>query len=134
METQRERVAHNVVAMVRAFEAREREEMLGYFSPRALCERMLVEFALNVVTVEQPLSIKDVQVTLQNEDSIAISTFRANGTVAIRGRSAGHHPSQWRVTWRLEGGEWKITRIEELDPLRSEPLDRLSRLGANLCP
>lgn len=134
VETDRERIARQVVALVRAFERGDRGEMLSYLSPQAVCERALVEFALETVTVEHPLSIKDVQVTLHNEDSVAISTFRANGTVAVRGRSLGHHPSQWRLTWRRMADEWRITRIEELDPLRSEPLHRLGQIGAKLCP
>jgi hypothetical protein len=132
--TDREQVEQNLVGVVRAFEAGDAETTLGYFSNRAACERLLATFALEIVTVENPLSIKDIQIELQNENSIANSTVRVNGTVAIRGRSAGHNPSMWRITWRKEAEEWKIIRLQELDPLREEPLDRLARLGATVCP
>jgi hypothetical protein len=134
IETDRERIERDVVGVVRAFESGSVDVALSFVSQRALCERALVSFGIDHVRVEQPLSIKDIQVELQNEDSIAVSTFRANGTVAINGRSVGHQPSQWRLTWRKEGGDWRIIRIQELDPLRSEPLHRLGQIGAKLCP
>lgn len=131
--TAREHVSANVVGVVRAFEAGDRDATLGHFSPRAACERLMATVALEVVTVDQPLSVKDIQVTLQNEDSIANSTVRVNGTVAVRGRSVGHQASMWRITWRKEAQEWKIIRLQELDPLRGTPIDRLERIGARLC-
>ena len=134
VETERERVARYVEEMVRAFEAGDSERMLEHFSQRAVCERMLAVFAVNAVTADAPLSLKDVQVSLQNEDSMAVSTFRVNGSVSVKGRSLGHQPSQWRVTWRREADDWRLIRIQELDPLRSEPLNRLGQLGASVCP
>ena len=120
--------------MVRAFEAGDVERMLALFSQRALCERALARFAVEVVTADTPLSLKDIRVSFKNEDSIAVSEFRVNGTVSIRGRSVGHQPSQWRVTWRKGSYDWRVIRIQELDPLRSEPLDRLGKIGAQVCP
>lgn len=134
VETDRERVERYVEEVVRAFERGDGDAMLHHFSQRALCERLLAKFALETVTVEHPLSLKDIQVSLQNEDSIAVSTFRANGTVAVRGRSVGHQPSQWQAHWRKEAGDWKLYRIQELDPLKSEPINRLGQIGAQLCP
>lgn len=134
IETDRERVERSVVDVVRAFERADETALLQHVSLRAVCERALMQFAFQAVTAEHPLSLKDIQVTLQNEDSIAVSTFRVNGSVAVRGRSLGHQPSQWRVTWRKEAGEWRIIRIQELDPLRSEPLERLQQIGARICP
>jgi hypothetical protein len=131
--TDRERVQEGVVAAVGAFERGDREGLLSYFSPRALCERSLAEFAVRSVTPEQPLSLKDVRVELSHEDSIAQTTFRVNGRIAFQGRSLGHQPSQWRMTWRREGGEWRIIRVMELDPLTDEPRDRLKK-WTGLCP
>jgi hypothetical protein len=134
VETDSERVERYVVNVVRAFERGDREEMLGYFSPRAHCERLLVEFAIKTVTVPEPLSVKDIEVTLQNDDSIAQSRFRANGVVAVRGRTLPHQPSQWQLTWQMMDGDWKVTRIQELDYLHSEPINRLGQIGGQLCP
>ncbi|MCA9053123.1 MAG: hypothetical protein KDA75_04765 [Planctomycetaceae bacterium] len=133
VETDRERVARYVEEVVRGFEAGDADRMLEHFSEQAVCERMLAIFAVNTVTADAPLSLKDVQVSLQNEDSIAVSIFRVNGTVSVNLRSLGHQPSQWRVTWRREAGDWRIIRIQELDPLRSEPLNRLGQIGAKVC-
>jgi hypothetical protein len=134
IETPSERVTQRIAGVVGAFERGNAEEMLGYFSQRRACERALAEFAVSNVTVEEPLSLHIGEVTMQNEDSIAVTTFRVNGTVRVRGNSAGHQASQWKVTWRLEGGEYRIERIQELDSLRNDPTDRLARIGATLCP
>lgn len=134
VETDREQVASGVASVVAAFERGDEKQLLDHFAARALCERLLAQWAVQVVTVEQPLSLKDIQVELHGEGSLAISTFRVNGRVAVRGRSAGHQPSQWRVTWQQQAGEWKIIRLQELDPLRSEPLERLQQIGAHVCP
>lgn len=133
VETDAEKIECFVTDVVRAFERGDADGMLVHFSQRALCERLLAKFAVGVVTAEHPLSLKDIQVTLQNEDSIAVSTFRVNGTVAVRGRSVGHQPSLWQATWRKEADEWKIIRIQELDPIREEPINRLGQIGAQLC-
>ncbi len=132
--TDREIVEENVIGVVRAFESGDVERTQSFFSAGAACERLLVAAAMNIVTVDQPLAIKAVNVRLQNENSVAISEFRVNGTVNVRGRNVGHQPSMWRITWRREAGEWKIVRIEELDPIREDRIDRLDRLGVNLCP
>lgn len=107
--------------------------MLDAFSPRALCERALAAFAVQNITVEQPLSLKDIRVQLQNENSVAIATFRVNGTLQFRGQTTGHQASQWQTVWRKEAGEWKIERLQELDPIRGDPINRLGSLGQKLC-
>lgn len=132
--TDREQIEANITGVVRAFEAGDVDRTLGYLSPRAACERLLVQFAIQVVTVPEPLSLKDYDVRLHNEDSIATTTFRVNGRVLIRGQPAGYHPTQWQATWRKEAGEWRMTRIQELDPVRGQPIDRLRGLGAQVCP
>lgn len=132
--TDREQIEEHITGVVRAFEAGDLDRTWSFFSRQAVCERALVQFAIQVVTVDEPLSLKDYQVTLHNENSMAVSTFRVNGRVNIRGQPAGYHPSLWRATWRKEAGEWRILRIQELDPIHGEPIDRLKGLGARLCP
>jgi len=126
--TERERVEARINSLVRNFEAQNLDATLEHISQRALLERALVTGGIQVLHVPQPLAIKDISVALQNEDSVAISRFRVNGTVELNGRSLGHQPSMWEVTWRKEGGEWKATKIQELDPIREEPLSRVEQM------
>ena len=133
VESDSERVTARVTDMVRAFEHQDEQAMLDAFSPRALCERALAAFAVQNITVEQPLSLKDIRVQLQNENSVAIATFRVNGTLQFRGQTTGHQASQWQTVWRKEAGEWKIERLQELDPIRGDPINRLGSLGQKLC-
>lgn len=133
VETDRERVTGGVTSLVRAFERRDEPAMLDVFSPRADCERALATFAVQNITVDQPLSLKDIRVDLQNQNSVAIATFRVNGAIRYRGQSTGHQASQWRTVWRKQAGEWKIEQLQELDPIRGEPINRLGSLGQKLC-
>jgi len=131
--TDREQIAENITGLVRAFESGDAERTLAFISPQARCERTLVQFAIGLVRFEEPLSLKDYQITLQHEDSTAMSTFRANGRVLVRGQPVGHQASMWQAIWRKEAGLWKLIRIHELDPLHGDRVDRLRGIGAQLC-
>ena len=67
------------------------------------------------VSVESDIRVTDVSVQLTNEDSRAITHFRANATVSASGVGGGYHPSRWELTWQKEGDEWKITRTKYLN-------------------
>lgn len=126
VHTERERVETEMVTLVRDFEAGDLDRTLAHFSPQALTERLMVAVGMKMVTVNHPLSIKDVSIELTRENSIATSRFRANGDVLLNGRSVGHQASYWELKWRLEAGEWRVVQIQELDPLRGTPINRVA--------
>lgn len=131
--TDRERVTQNVRDVVRAFEAGDADRTLAFFSSQAECERLIANAALIVITVKAPLSIKDVGVDLEKDGTVAVSRFRVNGEVLIRGQSIGHQATLWRVMWRKEGGDWRIARLQQLDPISGERTNHVSAIGAKVC-
>ena len=93
-----------------------------FFSRTNTADRARVRAALALAHVEDDLRVTDVSVTLTNENTRALTHFRANGTINA-GSFSGHHPSRWELTWQKEGGEWKITRTRMLEVVSGEERD-----------
>ena len=123
IETEGERVAHEIHALVNAFIKKDRDRTLAFFSPQAADLRTKCEAALAWVDFPNGLDIKDVGVTMSNDNTQAVSRFRANGTVSVKGTGASHAPSRWEVTWRKEAGQWKIVDVQRLHPYKDEKMD-----------
>lgn len=120
-ETPGELIESHVTDVIAAFQDKRTDDTLYYFSESAQIERGLIMWGIESITVHDDLRITDVEVQLFSEGSQATSRFRANGTIEGRGFSPVRQPSHWRFTWRLEGGQWKITRVERLDVVTGEP-------------
>ena len=131
--TDRERVADNIEGVVRAFERCELDATLNYFSLNADCERAMAMIGVASIKPSHPFSLKDIQIELSNENSLATTHFRVNGSVLVMGKDVGHQATLWKVTWRKEAREWRITAIQQLDPLHETPIKQISRLGPLPC-
>ena len=81
--------------------------------------REQIESGMNRVNVHEDLRIKGVKIDVQNRK--ATSDFRANGTVDVKNFADGRYvATRWRLTWEKRSSGWKITLIEEFDPVRGE--------------
>ncbi|MCA9014244.1 MAG: hypothetical protein KDA77_02825 [Planctomycetaceae bacterium] len=123
--TAREQVEADLYGLTNAFQNKEVDATLNYISPRADGLRLLVQTALNLVTIDGDLRITDVQTELRSEDSIATTHFRANGTATF-GSYSGRHPTRWELTWQKMGGEWKVTKARRLNPITGEELQPMA--------
>ncbi len=123
--TERERVETDLYGLVDAFQKKEAETTLSYFSQQAHGLRMLVQTALNLLTIEGELRITDIETELKAQDSIATTHFRANGAATFQGFS-GRHPTRWELTWQKIGGEWKVTKARRLNPITGEELQPMA--------
>ncbi|MBI1311791.1 hypothetical protein GC176_10910 [bacterium] len=93
---------------------------LDFFSAQNTTDRARVAAALNLVVVED-VRITDVQTRLTNEDTRAVTHFRANGNVSLSGSSGGsHYSSRWELTWQKEAGRWTVTRTKMLNIMTGE--------------
>ena len=102
---------------------------LEFISKSAALERAAVASGMALVRIEPDVDVTDLDVKVTANDTVAVSHFRANGTFVGRGPFAGgtHHiPTRWRISWRKEGGEWKIYAVERLDPITGEKINILS--------
>lgn len=124
--TDAERVEENILGVAHAFQRKDLEKTLSYFSLQADSLRANVENAMLFVTVENDLDVKDMSVSLVSAGSQAVSRFRANATVSVKGfGNVGFKPSRFEVTWRREGGDWKIVQVDRLDILQDKKIGLL---------
>ncbi len=88
---------------------------LSYISASADGTRRMAVEALNFVDLPEPVRISDVRTTMSNNDSRAVTQFRASATVKAGGYSDGvRYPTRWELTWQREKGDWKILRATRL--------------------
>ena len=94
---------------------------LEFFSEQNTTDRARVVAAVSLVTVDPALRITDVQTRLTNENTRAVTHFRANGNVSLSGAGGGgHFSSRWELTWQQEGGRWTVTRTKMLNVMTGE--------------
>lgn len=86
----------------------------SFFAENNTTDRTRVVAALMFVRVEGDIRVTDVKIQLTNQETMAVTHFRANATFAA-GPHSGHHPSRWEMTWQKQAGEWKITRTRMLN-------------------
>jgi hypothetical protein len=125
--TEAERVEQDVYDLTGAFQRKDRERLLSFFSLQAPDLRTKALEALNLVDLPDGIDIKDVSVRMSNENTRAVSHFRANGTVSVKGLGSQHSPSRWEVTWQKEGNDWKIIEVIRLHPVKDEKMQIFER-------
>lgn len=120
--TEGERVEANVRDLAWSFQKKDRDKVLGFFSPQAADLRGVIKEALDSVDVKDDLDIKDMEVRVYGGGAQALSHFRANATVSWKGLNVGHQPSRWELTWQKEGDDWKILDVQRLNPIKNEKM------------
>ena len=96
---------------------------LSFISASAEGTRRMASAALNFVDIPEPVRISDVRTTMSNNDSRAVTQFRASATVRAGGYPDGvHQPTRWELTWQRENEEWKILRATRLNFMSGEAL------------
>ena len=127
--TEAERVEQSVHALAAAFQRKDRDGTLSFFSQQGPELRTQVAQALDWVDMPNGIDIKDTQVRTSNENTRAVSHFRANGVVSFRGLGSSYAPSRWEVTWQKEGAQWKIIDVQRLNPYKDEKMDFFEQRG-----
>lgn len=121
--TEAERVEAEIHSLVSAFERKDHDALVAFFSVRAADLRAQAEQALTWVDIPNGLDIKDMHVRTSNEDTRAVSHFRANGTISFRGMATTHVASRWEFTWQKEQGRWKVISVQRLNPYKEEKME-----------
>lgn len=104
---------------------RDSEPLLKFIAEDATAIQMTLKAALVLVTVEDDLSLADVQIQRVDADRFLV-TFRANATVSAQTvGNLGHHPSRWRTEWQRKNGEFRMTAIERLNPVNGQTVKTL---------
>ena len=124
--TPSEEVETAIVGIVDACENEDIDRMLNYVSPRAKELRFLIAKGMKIVEVTGSLSARDIEIEMLAENTKARSRFRANGTIKAM-EFEQFYPSQWKVDWQQEGGEWKITSVTRLHPVNGKEMGVLEK-------
>ncbi len=126
-----EHVEGSLLAMIDAFQKKNEAQTLRYISPAPVSAGLvaLAKTAIKVVDVRDGYTVSDIQINTIANDTAATSHFRVNGTISTPSHgSIGHRPFRFNGKWRVEGGEWRLTEIEELDPINGKVLNRFHML------
>ena len=131
--TDSEQVENNLLSLVSTFAEESHQFGAGsttkpeqvrcqsFFAVNNTVDRTRVVAALMFVQVQGDIRVTDVRIQLTNNDTMAVTHFRANGTFAA-GSQSGHHPSRWEMTWQKQAGEWKITRTKMLNVVNGQEM------------
>ncbi|MCA8999140.1 MAG: hypothetical protein KDA80_19215 [Planctomycetaceae bacterium] len=128
--TPRERVEADILAITAAFQQGNLEQTQKFISSQAQDLRRLVQAGLMVADVQDDMRVSDISVEMLSQNTRAKSRFRVNATVKLKANTefVQYQPTRWEAKWQLEGGEWKMIDIFELDPITGERLDRVDHL------
>ena len=125
--TESERVEEQVLALADAVRRGENEKVPAFFASSA--DDLRKEIAAHVEDVQfEDLRITDLAVTLEPGGTQAQSHFRANGSGTWKKTLSSNFSTRWNLTWRNEGGTWKVVQVERLDPIKGEVIGTWSQL------
>lgn len=123
--TDRERVEMTLIELIDTFVEESQQttknkepRCVRFFGVQNKRDQARVAAAVLMVRVEEP-RVTDIQIKLTNENTRAITHFRANGIVSVGG-GGGHYASRWELTWQKEAGDWKVTATRMLNAVSGE--------------
>ncbi len=121
--TEREKLEQRLDDLGEAVRQLNSARVVEYLSPAALPERAIVQTGMALIESIENLNWRVVSIQMKADDSLADTDVRANATVRLRGGlDLGHQPTRWLLSWRREGGQWKIIRIQRLNPVTGESI------------
>ena len=124
-----EHVEGNLLAMIVAFQKNDEPGTLKFISPASKSLMTLAQMGLKLVDLDEGYRITDVQIKTLANNTAATSHFRVNATLRMPTQgNLGHKPFRFNGKWRIEAGQWRLTEIEELDPINGEVLNRFHLL------
>ena len=126
-ETESERVEDRVLKLAAAVRRSETETVLTFFAADADNLRNQIAGHLGNVKFED-LHISDIRVKLEPGETEAHSDFRANGMATWRETFSSNFATRWNLTWLNEGGTWKVSQIERMDPIKGDVIGTWSGL------
>lgn len=126
--TPAERVESAVYGLTTSFQQQDLDRTLSYVSARQIGLRTMIAAGMKLVEVEDDLRVTDMQVELSAGNSRATSHFRANATLdsPIYG-NLGRRPSRWLLTWQLEEDEWRVIKVQRLNPINGDEMHVLAQ-------
>lgn len=126
--TPREEVEESVRSIAMAAVDGDIDRTVAHVSNHAPDVSQAIRGAMTFVDVHEGLSVKDFEIKMKSSNSQAEADFRANGMFSLQGSEIEQHAAtRWLFTWRKEGGQWKVTKLQRLDPMKGEPIQLMAR-------
>ena len=124
--TEPEQVEQRVLDLARAVEEDDADKVLAFISDEGLKNH--IRAAMQRVRIEDGIRITDLSAHYNDEKTAVISRFRANGMGVVKGNAAAsrHLATMWELSWKREGDQWQIDKIQRLDPISEKPVGLLS--------
>ena len=127
--TEREQIEIQLLEFTTAFQQGNVSQTLDFIAADATLLRATAIAATTAVTVEDDLRITDVQVQLEDENTRAISHFRANATISLPMQgNLGYRTSRWELEWRKTDADWKAVSVRRLHPITGKDLGILEAI------
>ncbi len=126
-----EHVEGNLLAMIDAFQKNDEPGTLKFISPAPASAGLvaLARLGIKLVDLDEGYRVTDVHIKTLANNTAATSHFRVNATLRMSTQgNLGHLPFRFNGQWRIEAGQWRLTQIEELDPINGEVLNRFHML------
>jgi hypothetical protein len=94
---------------------------LDHFSSTAPELKATCTAAMHSVEIGNDLRLTDFSTKFMSQNSQANVHFRANATITVLGTSK-FYPFRGLLTFRKEGGAWKIVDVQRLDPIKGDKI------------
>jgi hypothetical protein len=125
--TEGERLQQRVVQLCEDFRDKK-PTVLEYVSDTAPQVKLQFASALVMVTVGKDLRLSDFQTALTKDNTEGTVHFRANASLNVVGvGDVGYSPARLILTFQREKGEWKIIKVQRLNPLNGKEMDVLEQ-------
>ncbi len=126
--TDAEKVELKIYDLAADFQRNDLPAVLSHFSTQNKTLVGIATAAASMVDIDEDYRITDLSVKTKAENTLAESHFRANVTATVVGYgNVGRQPTRWKVNWRKEAGEWKITEVMRLSVLGDEEMGILDK-------
>lgn len=127
--TEPERVEGRVHELADAVEADDVERVLAFFSKDELALRNKIRLGMSRFRIEGGLRITDMDARYNDDKTSVVCRFRANGVAAVKSDATAsrHVSTMWEFTWKREGDDWWIAKLQRLDPRTEKPIPLTSR-------
>lgn len=122
--TPKEEVENSIRGIAAAAVDGDIDRTVAFVSNNSRDVSTAIRTAMTLVDVHEGLSIKDMEIEMVANNSQANADFRANGMFSLKGSGMEQHAAtRWLFSWRKEAGQWKVVKLDRLDPMGGKPIN-----------
>ncbi len=121
--TEAEVVEAGLQTMLEAFQRQDEAAVHRQISDDAPNLKSIASEGLSKVRLSDSFHMKDVRITLTDDQQTAVAHLRANGRATMKGSGYDQTVStRWETTWKKQAGAWKLVGVKRLDVVSGEEM------------